>query len=288
MLSSFTLSIQSWFAEFGKAFVDKLIEEVGVGDIGEEINHGILQWKNYFYVGSVELLITDAIIVSWIAIAAIIIFAIWGVSKRSLIPSKKQTVMELIVGLIISSCEGFGMNKKEAEYVAPMVGTFGLVIMACNVCSVFKISPPAKNIAFPVALGFFSIVYVIVASVKMVGVKGFMKSLVYPMPAMLPFKVLDFIIKPISLSLRLFGNVFGAYVFMEFIYIVVPIVLPGVFGLWFDLIDGILQAVVFAYLTMSYIGEIVEIAHSSEEKPKKVKAKNKKNAEPAIAEQTAA
>ena len=48
---------------------------------------------------------------------------------------------------------------------------------------------------------------------------------------------------------------------MEFLSITVPLILPGVAGLWFDIIDGIIQAIVFSYLTMSYIGENVESVH---------------------------
>ena len=53
---------------------------------------------------------------------------------------------------------------------------------------------------------------------------------------------------------------------LEFLYIIVPVVLPGLFGLWFDLADGVLQAIIFSYLTMSYIGEIVEVGHELQEK----------------------
>ena len=123
----------------------------------------------------------------------------------------------MLVGLIISSAMGFGLNRKQAEKIAPTIGTFGIVIMACNVSSLFKLSPPAKNITFPVALAIVAIIYVIGVSISMVGIKGFWSSLIHPMPAMLPFKLLDYIIKPVSLSLRLFGNVFGAFVFMEFL-----------------------------------------------------------------------
>jgi F-type H+-transporting ATPase subunit a len=80
-------------------------------------------------------------------------------------------------------------------------------------------------------------------------------------------------IKPLSLALRLFGNVFGAFILMEFIYIVVPLALPGILGLWFDIADGILQAVIFTYLTVTYVGEIIEGSHiameSRKEKEKK-------------------
>jgi F-type H+-transporting ATPase subunit a len=268
------VAFDSWLERFWSAFVDKLIEEIKIGDIGEHINEGILQWKKYFNIGGHEFVITDAIIVMVIAtIIMIVLFKILT-GKETIRPNKKQTMMWFLYDLLINTAMGFGMNRKEAEKVAPMVGTIAIIIGGCNVISTFKISPPAKNIAFPVAMALFAIVYVIYISIRFVGVKGFWASLTSPMKALLPFKVLDFFIKPVSLSLRLFGNVFGAFVFMEFLYIVVPIVVPGVFGLWFDIIDGMLQAVVFSYLTMSYIGEIVEVGHEkAEEGKKKEKAK---------------
>ena len=58
--------------------------------------------------------------------------------------------------------------------------------------------------------------------------------------------------------------------------ITVPIILPGIIGLWFDLADGLLQAVIFSYLTMSYIGEIVEIGHEYKEHPEEFKKPKKK------------
>ena len=154
-----------------------------------------------------------------------------------------------------------------------------MIIMGCNVISAFKVSPPAKNIAFPVGMAIVAIVYVIYVSIRFIGLKGFWVYMTTPMAGLLPFKILDFIVKPFSLALRLFGNVFGAFVFMEFMFILVPVVIPGVFSLWFDLMDGILQAVVFSYLTTSYIGEVVESAHAVEErKIEKAKLKAEKEA----------
>lgn len=276
-MATLSLSIGSWLSEFGRAFIEHLKEEIKVGDIGEEINKGILQWQHYINVGNNKFLITDAVIVSWIAIALIIILFISMRGKDTIRPNKAQVIMWALVDLIVNTCMSFGMNRKEAEVVAPMAGTFGIVIAGCNVISTFKISPPAKNIAFPITLGLIAIVYVIGVSIRFVGLKGFWASMIHPMPGMLPFKILDFVIKPVSLALRLFGNVFGAFVFMEFLYIIVPAIVPGVFGLWFDIADGILQAVVFSYLTMSYIGEIVEVGHEHNENPhpKKKKSKSK-------------
>ena len=161
--------------------------------------------------------------------------------------------------------------------------TFGLVITACNAISFLKVPPPAKNVAFPIGCAITAIIYVIVMTFKFVGAKGFWLTLTQPISIMLPFKLLDYVVKPLSLALRLFGNVFAAFVFMEFISICIPCILPGVLGLWFDIMDGIIQAIVFAYLTMSYIGENVETVHEYNEHPedhqKKKKSKKSKKSE---------
>ncbi|MDO4876318.1 MAG: hypothetical protein Q3987_02940, partial [Oscillospiraceae bacterium] len=83
-------------------------------------------------------------------------------------------------------------------------------------------------------------------------------------------------------------NVFGSFVFMEFMSIVIPVVVPGIIGLWFDLADGLLQAVIFSYLTMSYIGEIVEIGHEFKEHPEEFKKQKKKKEKEADQAQAAA
>lgn len=278
------LSAGSWLAEFWQAFCTKFAAAFKAGDIGEEISEGILQVQHYFDIGNYKVLLTDAVIVTWIAIiAAIIVFRIL-VGKETIRPNAKQTVLWMLVDLIINSAMGFGMNRKEAEEVAPMIMTFGIVITGCNCISFFKLAPPAKNVGFPVACAIVAIIYVIAISIKFVGFKGFWVSLTTPLAAMLPFKLLDFVTKPASLALRLFGNVFGSFVFMEFVSITVPIILPGIVGLWFDLADGILQAVIFSYLTMSYIGEVVEVGHEYEEHPEEFKKpKKKKESEEASA-----
>lgn len=274
----------TWISEFWESFKEHFMEEIKIGDIGEEINKSILPWKHYFDIGSgFKLLLTDAVIVSWIAIALVLFLLFRMVRKPQLKPGKTQTVLEMIAGLIISTAMDLGMNKKEAEHVAPMIATFAFVIAGCNVISAFEISPPAKNIAFPAALAIVSIIYVLYVSVRFVGLKSLGLYMINPIKIMIPFKILDFIIKPLSLALRLYGNVFGAFVFMKFLSIIVPAFLPGVFGLWFDIGDGILQAVVFSYLTMSYIGEIVEIGHEYKEHPElfEKKKKDKKTSEEA-------
>jgi len=260
------LASSNWFIQFLISFRDQFIESLKIGNIGEDISKAILQQQQYLYVGKVHILLTDAVIVTWVAVAIFCALWIWIAAKRERVPSGRQLVSESVVDLFLTLCKSNGMNQRQAESVAPFLGSICFFLIACNLASVFKIAPPAKNIAFPIALALFTVGYVIFTGIRFVGIKGFWASLIDPMPAMLPFKLLDYLIKPMSLSLRLFGNVFGAFILMEFIYIVIPVAVPGILGLWFDIIDGLLQAVIFTYLATTYIGEIIEGAELAEEK----------------------
>ncbi len=272
----------SWGARFWEAFIGELKNVfggiyTGSVNIGDEIREAILQWKGYLSIGGNRIPITDAIIISWIAaFFGILIFSTLG-RKREIHPKGGQALMESLIGLLFGVCKDYGLNEEQAEKVVPMVGSMGIFLISCNLIAVFHLPPPAKNIAFPFAMAIFAIVYVIVMSIRFVGLKGFGRSFVDPKGFMVPFKIIDFIIKPISLALRLFGNVFGAFILMEFVGMVLPVLLPGVLSLWFDLMDGILQAVVFCYLTISYIGEVVESSHAVEErKHEQMKLKEEK------------
>ena len=275
----------SWLSEFFAAFAEKFAERFSSDkDIGSEISEAILQVKMYFNVGDYKLLITDAVIVTWIAVIAmlIVLTLLIGKPSKDLKLTKGQAIVVSLTELVISTAMSFGMNRKQAEEVTPMILTFGLVITACNSISYFHLPPPAKNIAFPVGCAITAIIYVIVMTFKFVGPKGFWITLTTPIVVMIPFKLLDYVVKPLSLALRLFGNVFAAFIFMEFLSISVPIILPGVAGLWFDIVDGLIQAIVFSYLTMSYIGENVEAVNEynegaeEREMEKRLKKENKK------------
>ena len=67
--------------------------------------------------------------------------------------------------------------------------------------------------------------------------------------------VLEVAIRPTSLCMRLFGNVLGAFVIMELIKLVVPVFVPAIFSLYFDLFDGLIQTYVFVFLTSLFMKE---------------------------------
>lgn len=71
-------------------------------------------------------------------------------------------------------------------------------------------------------------------------------------------QVLELFIRPLSLCMRLFGNVLGAVVVMALIKYLLPVVVPLPFSGYFDIFDGVIQAYVFVFLTSLYIKEAVE------------------------------
>ena len=90
------------------------------------------------------------------------------------------------------------------------------------------------------------------------GVKRWAKSFAEPVAVVAPLNVLEIFIRPLSLCMRLFGNVLGAFVVMELLKIIMPAILPIPFSLYFDIFDGLIQAYVFVFLTSLFIKEAIE------------------------------
>ena len=122
---------------------------------------------------------------------------------------------------------------------------------------IFGFKPPTKDINVTIGLALCSIIYIQYASIHARGVKGWLKSFAEPSLIVVFNNVLELGIKPLSLCVRLFGNIIGAYILMELIKMVVPVVVPMVFSLYFDIFDGFIQAYVFVFLNSVYIQEAI-------------------------------
>lgn len=233
-------------------------------------DHVVTLWTwNLF---GLELPVSNVVVMSWITMAVVILWAFLSTRKLRDIPKGLQNSAEIIVETLNNFAED--IIGKDGKKFAAYLGTIGIFLAISNTIGALfmtqlthgVICPPTRTLAVPVALAVMTIVTAIGSGIKKKGLWGFIKRLFSPIPIMFPFNLLDFIIKPLSLSLRLFGNVFGAYVAMELLYNAAPWGLPGIASLYFDIFDGGLQAFVFVLLTALYIGEEVEV---EEEEPEK-------------------
>ena len=171
-------------------------------------------------------------------------------------PSRRQLAVESFVLWLQKFYEG-PLGPKGKRYV-PYMMTIACYVALANIFYVFGIKPPTKDLTVTAALAVMSIVLVQMAGIQTKGVKGWLHSFLEPMPAMLPMNILELFIKPVSLCMRLFGNVLGAFIIMCMIEGLVRIIVPVPFSLYFDFFDGLIQVYVRTLLTSMYIAEAVE------------------------------
>jgi F-type H+-transporting ATPase subunit a len=123
-----------------------------------------------------------------------------------------------------------------------------------------ELRPPTKNLNVTLCLALMSILVALRAEFRHQGVRGWLRSFYRPTPVSAFVKLLDYAVRPMSLCLRLFGNMLGGAIVMSLIYVAMPLFAPAAVGVYFDLFDGVMQAYVFVFLTMIYIGEATETA----------------------------
>ena len=205
----------------------------------------------------------NTVFVTWIIMAVLIALAALATRNLSVDkPGKFQIAAEMLVKFVNKLCHE-PMGHHYRSYV-PYVGTILLYLVLSNIITLFNfipglhLFPPTKDINVTGTLAVMTIVIVIYSSFRYKGLKGWAKGLLHPMPVMLPFNLLEYATKPLSLCLRLFGNIIAAFLIMELILGVVPLA-GAPFSIYFDLFDGILQAYIFVYLTSLYIGEAIEV-----------------------------
>lgn len=217
-----------------------------------------LECKTVFTIpifGGIE--IAESVVVTWIIMAVLIILALFLTRNLKVDHiSKRQAVAELIVTKLTGMVEDM-VGEKGKAYV-PYLTTVLLYIGISNIIGLFGFKSPTKDLNVTIALALMSIVLVEAAGIYHRGVKKWLHKFIEPVVVVTPINILEVFTRPLSLCMRLFGNVLGAFVIMELIKMVVPIFIPAVFSLYFDLFDGLLQAYVFVFLTSLYIGEAIE------------------------------
>lgn len=208
-----------------------------------------------FSIGGIDIL--ESTVVTWI-IMAVLLLGTFLLTRNLKVQniSKRQAAVEFCVTKLEDIVTDM-VGEKGRCYV-PYLITVLVYIGFANLIGIFGFKPPTKDLNVTIALAAMSIILVQVASVRARGVGGWLHSFIEPVPVVVPFNILDLITRPLSLCMRLFGNVLGAFVIMKLIEAVVPAVFPMIASLYFDIFDGILQAYVFVFLTSIYIKEAIE------------------------------
>ena len=201
--------------------------------------------------------VAESTVISWVIMAIIMILTL--VLTRNM---KVENPGKLQVGVdyVVESLQNIvrGIVGHEGERYVPYLATVLVFLGISNVFAVTGMKPPTKDLNVSAAVALMSIVLVQIASIRQNRVKGWLKGFTKPIAVVTPINIMELAIRPLSLCMRLFGNVLGAFVVMKLLEHLVPIILPAVFSLYFDFFDGLIQAYVFVFLTGLFIKEAVE------------------------------
>lgn len=219
----------------------------------EELNCNVVFTIPLF--GGIDVM--ESVVVTWIIMAIMMIASlilVHGLKVRNI--SKKQAALESGMSFIYDFFEG--LLGKEGKAYIPYLITVVIYIGIANMIGLLGFKSPTKDLNVTVSLAVMSIVLVEVAGIRKKGVRGWIKSFAEPIAIIAPINVLELFIRPLSLCMRLFGNVLGAIVVMALIKHLLPLIVPLPFSFYFDIFDGVIQAYVFVFLTSLYIKEAIE------------------------------
>jgi F-type H+-transporting ATPase subunit a len=214
-------------------------------------------------------IIPEEVLIS-LVMTVLIIVTIIALTQRLDVrrPSRVQAALELIVTSLQNMA--VGMIGPDGLRYLPVVGTLFIYILVLNLCSVIPLwKAPTANLNVTVALAVTTILYIHYHGIRANGFGGYFKHYlgdpIWMAPLNLPLHIIGELARPISLSLRLFGNIFG-----EDTVVAILIMLGAKMLLPFQLLmiplvifTSFLQAMVFTMLTCVYIAGFV--AHEEHE-----------------------
>ncbi|MBI5370201.1 F0F1 ATP synthase subunit A [Candidatus Uhrbacteria bacterium] len=235
--------------------------------------------------------ITNTMVNAWIAVVFFLLISLAVRSRKARVPKGLQNIVESVVEFLLREVEKVTGDKKKARQFLPIVGTIFLFILFSNWIGLFPgtgsigvwgmvhgeveliplLRPAASDLNLTLAIALFAIITSHVMALlsigplnhisKFINIRGVLRSLRNgPMAVIVAIielgvgfiEIVGEIAKVVSLSLRLFGNIFAGEVLMTVMLGLLAYVVPIPF-MFLELLVGAVQATVFAMLTLAYL-----------------------------------
>ncbi|HBO84744.1 MAG: ATP synthase F0 subunit A [Deltaproteobacteria bacterium GWC2_42_11] len=195
-------------------------------------------------------------------IVALTAFSFILTKRLEMVPGGIQSIIELLISGIENLVdETMGHHGKR---YFPFIATLGIYILVSNLLGLVPgLLPPTANLNTTAGLAVIVFITTHIIGVKEHGikyVKHFMGPVWWLTPLIFPIEIIGHLSRPISLSLRLFGNMMGHELIVGVLLILVPFLLPLPI-LLLGILVSFIQAFIFSLLTMMYIGGALEEAH---------------------------
>jgi len=239
--------------------------------------------EKLFAIG--PLIVTNSMVGALLASVLLLVAARWFTRRSGIVPSRGQSIIELPIEFLAGIVKGTG-GKRWRQF-APLIFAIFLFVLTANWLSLLPgvgtiglaehgadgkpiivpfVRAGAADLIFTLGLALISFVAFIGFGVRANGLRGYLKELLiaepaYMTPLLTPIHLISELSRVISLSMRLFGNVFAGEVLLATMLalttatiFILPLafVVPGIF-IGLELLFGLVQALVFALLSMTYI-----------------------------------
>ncbi len=209
-------------------------------------------------------------VINWLILCALFAFLfIWAGKKFETADVRKApSGILLVTEMIVDVCKNIlGDNLQEnTRRFLPFLGTLIMLMSVSNLLGLLGLQPPTSNVSVNIALAVMMFLMIQHNAIKKAGFKARIKELAEPLWVMTPLNIIGEFALPISLSMRLFGNILAGSIIMMLVYTVFKLFLPFTvlmyiitpfLHMYFDIFSGFLQTYIFFTLSSFFLSEQV-------------------------------
>ena len=215
-----------------------------------------------FSIGPLE--VTKTVVTMWVIIVVLGLVSWLATRRLKMVPGPIQSAAEMAVTKLQDYFTGT-MGCDNARRYFPVMATFFIFIVVSNYSGILPgaghgCAVPTANLSTTAGLAIIAFFTTHIVGVKRRGVLGYLKTFISPFILMLPLNLIEQVVRPFSLALRLYGNIYGEEMVTEQLKGIFPLLLPLVMQV-LSLLFCLIQAVVFTMLLSIYIEEAVGEEH---------------------------
>lgn len=243
---------------------------INITNFNSIINLASVEVGQHYYWSVLSYRVHGQVLInSWIVILIIVGISLLTTQQLKLVPESGQSFIEFVTEFIRDIAKNQIGEKEYLKWV-PYIGTMFLFIFVSNWSGALipwkiielpngELGAPTNDINTTAGLAILTSISYFYAGLSKKGLSYFSKY-VQPTPILLPINILEDFTKPLSLSFRLFGNILADELVVAVLVSLVPLVVP-IPLIFLGLFTSGIQALIFATLSGSYIGEAMEGHH---------------------------